>query len=263
MNPQTLLYDVSRNVAIVTFNTPRQLNSISELRLDELEAVLTAVEGNSSVSAFILTGGEGHAFCVGLDLDLLDRAFDDLAYFERVVRRLNSLITRIEALPIPTIAAVNGYARAGGLELALGCDFMFVADEAQVGDAHTDSGVLPAASSLRLRRRVGEQRAKEVIWTARWYQGEQAVAAGLALRSVPRATLRAESIAFALTMTNKPRACIAANKMVFQKGVDAGLAEGAEIELQNFIAYMGSEPYGREGYRAFREGRLPSWKTPS
>ena len=261
MKLQTLRYEVDGRIAIATFDTPQQLNSISELRLDELEAVLSAVEADIALGAFILSGGEGKAFCVGLDLDLLDRAFDDIAYFERVVRRLNGLITRIEALPIPTIAAVNGYARAGGFELALGCDFMVVADEAQVGDAHTDSGVLPAASSLRLKRRVGEQRAKEVIWTARWYQGQQAVEAGLALRSVPRAALRTEALAFARTMTDKPRACIAANKAVFQKGVDAGLAEGAEIELQNFVAYMGGEPYGREGYRAFREGRTPSWKA--
>ena len=177
------------------------------------------------------------------------------------MRRVDGIITRLEALPIPTIAAVNGLTRAGGFEFTMGCDFVLIADDAQYGDAHTDSGVLPAAATLRLARRVGPQRAKEMIWTSRWYVGPEAVAAGLALRSVPRAQLRAEAIAFAKTITDKPAAVIAASKRVFQKGVDASLADGVEIELQNFMHYLRTEPYGREGYTAYREKRLPFWKT--
>ena len=261
MTYKTLRYEKIERVGILTFDTPERLNAISEQRLTEIEAVLTEAEHDAGLGAFILTGGEGKAFCVGLDLDLLDRAFDDMDYFEQVVRRVNGIITRLEALPIPTIAAVNGITRAGGFEFTMGCDFVLVADDAKYGDVHTDSGVLPAAASLRLKRRVGEQRAKEMIWTARWYIGAEAVEAGLALRSFPRATLRAEAIAFARTLTNKPRAVIAANKGVFQAGADAGLADGAELELRHFMRYMRSEPWGKEGYTAFREGRVPSWKS--
>lgn len=261
MNFQSLTLSVHQRVALVEFTTPELLNSLTETRFAELEAVLDRVEADGDLSALVLWGGEGKSFCVGLDLDLLDRAFDDLPYFEQVVRRLARLIERIEALPIPTLAAVNGFARAGGFELALGCDFMIVADEARLGDVHTDAGVLPAASSLRLKRRIGEQRAKEVIWTARWYQGAEAMAAGLALRSVPRAQLRAEALAFAASIADKPRATIAANKAVFQQGVDAGVREGAELELRHFMAYLQNQPYGREGYRAYREGRQPAWKS--
>lgn len=257
----SLRYEKTGRVGVMTFDTPASLNAISELRLREMELLLAEIEADTDLGALILTGGEGTAFCVGLDLDLLDRAFEDIIYFETVVRRLNVIITRLEALSVPTIAAVNGITRAGGFELTMGCDFVLIADDARYGDAHTDSGVLPAAASLRLKRRIGEQRAKEMIWTARWYNGPEAVAAGLALRSVPRAELQAEALAFAARMTNKPRAVIAANKRVFQRGVDAGLAEGAEIELRNFVAYMGSEPYGLEGYKSFREGRQPAWKT--
>jgi enoyl-CoA hydratase/carnithine racemase len=260
MTYSSLVYERMDRVGIVTFNTPKRLNAISELRLDEMEAVLSDVEADTGLGALIITGGEGKAFCVGLDLELLDRAFSDMAYFEQVVRRVNGIITRLEALPIPTIAAVNGITRAGGFEFTMGCDFVIVADDAQYGDVHTDAGVLPAAASLRLKRRVGEQRAKEMIWTARWYTGPQAVEAGLALKSVPRGRLRAEAMAFALTMTDKPRAVIAASKRVFQLGVDAGLAEGVEIELRNFVHYLSTEGYGREGYRAYRERRPPSWR---
>ena len=261
MTYTSLIYEKLDGIAIITFNTPKRLNAISELRLAEMESVLEELATDGSVSALIVTGGEGKAFCVGLDLDLLDRAFADMVYFEQVVRRVNGIIVRLEALPIPTIAAVNGITRAGGFEFTMGCDFVLVADEAQYGDAHTDSGVLPAAASMRLVRRVGEQLAKEMIWTARWYTGPEAVQAGLALKSFPRASLRAEAIRFARTMTDKPRAVIAASKRVFQDTVDVGLAEGVEVELRNFVRYMGTETWGKEGYTAFREGRPPSWKA--
>ncbi len=255
------IYEKSDGIGIVTFNTPKRLNAIGEARLDELEAVLSELEAGDDARALILTGAGDKAFCVGLDLDLLDRAFADLDYFEQVVRRVDGIITRLEALPFTTIAAINGLTRAGGFEFSMGCDFVIVADDARYGDAHTDSGVLPAAATLRLARRVGEQRAKEMIWTSRWYIGAEAVAAGLALKSVPRERLLAEAVGFAKSITDKPPAVIAASKRVFQKGRDLGLREGVEMELQNFMHYLRTESHGREGYTAYRERRPPAWKN--
>ncbi len=258
----SLLYEtVAPQIGIVTFNTPARLNAISEQRLDDLEAVLTAVERDTALRALVLHGGPGNAYCVGLDLDLLDRAFDDIPYFESVVRRINGIVLRLEALPIPTIAAVNGYARAGGFEISMGCDFIVIANEAKIGDVHTDAGVLPAVTSLRLARRIGTQRAKELIWTGRWWSGAEAVAAGLALWSVPRAELRGKAIAFAASMAGKPGPCIAANKSVFQDGADKPIADGVEIEIAAFVRYMAEQPYGKEGYAAYREGRKPFWQA--
>ena len=166
----TVRYDKTDGIAVLTFATPGNLNAITAARLDEIEAVLIDCETDPAVRALIITG-EGRAFCVGLDLGLLDRAFADLDYFDSVVARMNRIITRLEALPFPTITAHNGFTRAGGFELALGCDFMIIADEAKVGDVHTDAGVVPACVTLRLARRVGAMRAKEILWTARWYRG--------------------------------------------------------------------------------------------
>jgi enoyl-CoA hydratase/carnithine racemase len=114
--------------------------------------------------------------------------------------------------------------------------------------------------SLRLKRRVGEQRAKEVLWTARWYKGAEAVAIGLALKSVPLDALLDEAKAFAKSLTDKPQPALAMLKQVLIDGAELGVAAGTELELGRFIAYMSNEPYGREGYRAFREKRLPAWK---
>lgn len=260
MTLSSLSYEQHDGIGVVTFTTPQRLNAITEARLQDLDAVLTQAEADAGLRALVLYGGSGTSFCVGLDLDLLERAFADLDYFETVVRRLGRLVARLEALPVPTFAALNGVARAGGLELALGCDFLLIAEEARIGDVHTDAGVLPATCSLRLARRVGTARAKEIIWTARWLSAADAVAIGLALRALPRAGLLEGTLALARQMTDKPRACIATNKAVFQRGADAGVAEGVELELQQFMHYMRNEPWGREGYRAFREGRPPSWR---
>lgn len=255
----TLSYEVTDRIGTMRFITPDKLNSLTEDRFDEIEAVLDRVEADGDLGALIIAS-TGKAFCVGLDLDLLDRAFGDIAYFETVVRRVAAVIERIEALEIPTIAAVNGYARAGGFEIALGCDFVIIADEAKIGDAHTDSGVVPACVTLRTARKVGMQRAKEILFTARWYSGAEAEAVGLAIKSVPLAELDAEARRFAASMTDKPRSALASLKRILIDGAGLDSAAGTELELQSFVRYMSEEPYGREGYRAFRERRVPSWK---
>ena len=156
----------------------------------------------------VLTGEGDRAFCVGLDLDLLDKAFADLDYFDTVVGRVSRIIAALEALPVPTLAAINGVTRAGGFEFSLGCDFVIVADEADFGDAHTDSGVLPAAVTTRLKRKIGDQKAKALIWSARYLRGQEAVDWGLAIKSVPRAQLLAEAKAFLASIVDKPRATL-------------------------------------------------------
>jgi enoyl-CoA hydratase/carnithine racemase len=256
----TLRFERADGIAVMIFATPDNLNGITEARIDEIEAVLGICETDESIRALIITG-EGRAFCVGLDLGLLDRAFADLDYFDSIVARINGIITRLEGLSIPTITAHNGFTRAGGFEMALGCDFMIVADEAKVGDVHTDAGVVPACVTLRLRRRVGDMRAKEILWTARWYKGPEAVAVGLAIKSVPLANLLDEAKALARTMIDKPRPTLAALKGILRDGEGMSIAEGAAMELAVFGNYNRTQPYGREGYTAFRENRTPSWKT--
>jgi enoyl-CoA hydratase/carnithine racemase len=261
MNFTTLRYVVERGVGVMTFNTPDRLNAITEARLTEMEAVLDQARNDHDLRALILTGEGDRAFCVGLDLDLLSRAFNDLDYFQATVTRVSRVIARLEALPIPTLAAINGVTRAGGFEFALGCDFVVVADEAPFGDGHTDSGVLPAAVTTRLKRKIGDQRAKALIWSARYLRGQEAVDWGLAIMSVPRARLLEESRAFLSTLIDKPREVLAASKSVLQVADDLTLEEAVAGELATFKRYMRDEPHGREGYTAFREHRPPSWKT--
>ncbi len=256
---ETLDYSIRERIAYVRFTTPQQLNSIDEARLSDLRAVVEAVQADAEIRALTITG-EGKAFCVGLNYDLLQRAFDDIDYFESVVRRFNDILLDLESLPVPVIAAVNGYARAGGIELALACDFILMADEAKIGDVHTQYGVMPGGGATqRLPRRIGEQQAKALIYMANWLTGPEAVACGLALRSVPLAELPAAVETMLETLRHRPRALSAALKRSIHAARHLDGRAGIEFENREFVRYMGQEPYAREGYRASLERRDPSW----
>lgn len=248
MRYNTLNFEIRDFVAYLTFSTPESLNSITEERLSDLENILDDIESNGDLNAVAILGS-GKAFCVGLDLELLKRAFDDISYFEEVVRRLNKIILRLEALPIPTIAVVNGFARAGGFEIALGCDLMLIAEEAKIGDNHTHVGVMPGGGSTqRLPKRIGEQQAKELIWTARWLSGAEAVETGLALRAVPLAQLPDALEELLDELRNKPRAVLSVVKRTMAEGKGLPIADAIEVEIRNFVQYMGEEPYARDGF---------------
>ncbi len=154
----------------------------------------------------------------------------------------------------------SAQARAGGFEIALACDLLIIADEARIGDNHTHVGVMPGGGSTqRLPRRIGEQRAKELIWSARWLSGQEAAAIGLALRSVPLADLSVAIEAVLAKLRQRPRATIDVVKRTIHAARDLPLADGIELEIQTFVEYMGTLPYAREGYEASLASRSPSW----
>lgn len=256
---KSLIVDVRDRVAYVEFSTPEKLNSISEQRITDLENVVAHVKADESIRALTLTGS-GRGFCVGLDLDLLRKAFADLKYFETVVRRLQRVLLDLEALPVPVIAAVNGITRAGGFETILACDFIVVADEAKIGDRHTHLGLLPGGGcSPRLPRLVGEQRAKAILMLARWMNGPEAVSMGLALRSVPLAQLPAAVEDLLSEFRHRPRECIRGIKRALQAARTLGIEQAVEFEIQTFVDYLTRFPYGREGYEASLADRKPDW----
>lgn len=235
-------------IACFELATPAAMNAIDERRIAEFEAMLTDVESDPAVRALIISA-QGNAFCVGLHLDLLIPAFADLDYFQAVLRRLADALLRLERLPVPTICAVQGLARAGGFETALACDFILVAEEAKVGDNHAHAGIMPGGGSTqRLARRIGMQRAKEIVFSSKLIGGAEAAAIGLALRAVPRAALAEAAFALARQFTDKPRACLAAIKRTMMEGAELPIAEGVALEIRNFRHYTETEPYAREGF---------------
>jgi enoyl-CoA hydratase/carnithine racemase len=256
---KSLTLEIRERIARVTFTTPDALNSISEERIADLQHVVRTVREDESLRAMSITG-TGRAFCVGLDLNLLKKAFADINYFESVVRRLNGVLLELEDLPIPVIAAVNGYARAGGFELALACDFILIADEAKIGDNHAQVGVMPGGGATqRLPQRIGMQNAKALIFMANWLTGREAVDCGLALRSVPLTQLNAATEEMLSVLVHRPRTLSATLKRTLHAGRLLDRKAGIEFEISNFVHYMGQEPYAREGYHASLEKRDPTW----
>jgi enoyl-CoA hydratase/carnithine racemase len=247
------------HAAYVTLDRPHALNAIDEEVLSGLADALRAVVHDESVKALVITGA-GDAFCVGLDIDLLHRAFADLAYFGDVVERLKRVLLSIETSPVPVIAAVNGLARAGGFELILACDLAIVADDARIGDTHLAFGIVPGGgATVRAPRKLGPQRARELIFTGRWMDGREAVQSGLALRSVPRTALDDAVEEVIARLRPLSRLCLAATKAAMREASDVPLERALDVELEHFMRYLEDVPTAREGYLAYVEKRRPRW----
>jgi enoyl-CoA hydratase/carnithine racemase len=257
---ETMTFEVTGRIARITFTRPESLNSLTWGALDDLEAAIGAAEADPEVRVLVI-GGTGRAFSVGLDLAVLDEAFADAAVWERLANRLAALTLRLERLPMPVIAAVNGLARAGGFELLLACDLVLVADSARIADAHAEFGVVPAGgSTARLPRIVGRQRAREIFLTGRWIPAAEAVELGIAVEAVPAGELSAAATALATRLAARPRSCMAAMKRQLAAAEGLPLAEAVVPEIAEFVAYVTPpDSDGQEGFRAYRESRPPSW----
>ena len=252
-------YDVRERIGYLTLQRPAALNAIDEEMLAALEDVVPVIRDDESAKALVLTGS-GDAFCVGLDIELLGRCFDDTAYFRRILDRFKLLLLGIEDLPIPVVTAVNGLARAGGFELMLACDLVVVATEARVADHHLSFGVVPGGGATqRAPRKIGDQRARHLIFTGRWLDGPAAVDAGLALRAVPHDDLPTAVEDLVGVFRDRSRACLAATKQAMNEGRHLPLAQALDVEHAHFFRYLEDVPSSREGYLAFREQRRPEW----
>ena len=252
-------FEVRDRIAYATLNRPSALNAIDEAVLGDLAALLPRVAADREVKAIVFTGAGDH-FSVGLDLGLLSKAFGDTAYFRDVLERFKTILLGIESLPVPAIAALNGLARAGGLELALACDLILIADEVKVGDTHLAYGIVPGGGATqRLPRAIGRQRARDLILTGRWIQGEEAAAIGLALRSVPREELDDAVEELCARFRRLSRATLGATKAAIVEGESLPLASALDLEIDHFIRYLDEEPTSREGFQASLERRDPVW----
>jgi enoyl-CoA hydratase/carnithine racemase len=250
---------IDGHVATIVIDRPRAVNAIDEDVLAGLADAMVAVAAEDRVKVLVITG-TGELFCAGLDIDLLGRAFDDHAYFLDVLTRYRDVLLSVERLPVPVVAAVNGLTRAGGFELMLACDIVVTAREARIGDTHTTFGILPGGgATARAPRRLGWQRAADLLLTGRWITGAEAVDLGLASRSVPRADLAATVTALTDGFAPLSRAAIAATKAAMRDGLALPLEAAVDLEIERFAAFLKDEPTAREGYDAFREKREPRW----
>lgn len=252
--------DVTGQVMHLTLDGPGSLNSLTPEVLGRMDNALSLAEQSRSLRALVLRG-VGTAFCVGMDIDFLGECFaNPFGVFVPFIGRYHEVLDRLERLPVPSIAAVNGLARAGGFELLLACDFVVAADEARVADTHRDFGVVPGAgATVRAARKLGDQKARALLLAGRWLTGAEMTQWGLALSNVPLAELDDEVRKLTDQLCGRSRPVTAAIKQVLNAAPDLRLAEALRLEREVFHRFVESVPDASEGYRAYIEKRSPHW----
>jgi enoyl-CoA hydratase len=248
------------SAAWFTLNRARELNSLSLNLLKALDLGLAEMLGDRSVRTIVFTGA-GRAFCAGADLKFLETLPDHER--EEVTAAFlltaTTLMSRIAASPKPTIAAVNGTAVGGGLELLLACDIIVAVRGAPIGDGHANYGLLPGAGSgIRLPRRIGIGRAKQLLFTGELLPAERLAEFGLVNEVVEPAELHARVDAIATAIATKSPIGLARMKQIVEHAFD--MSESAGLALEQALGNLHTTSFDRsEGLAAFRERRKPNF----
>ncbi len=261
MTFENLRLEVADGVATVTIDRPKQLNALDARTLGELGAALAWVAARpAEVRALILTGGGEKAFVAGADIAAMSKMSPEEA---RAFAALgHRTLAALEALPLVTIAAVNGFALGGGCELAMACDLVYASEKAKFGQPEVKLGLVPGfGGTQRLTRRVGLMRAKELILSGETYDAAAARAMGLALEVLPPERLLEHARTRARTIAAQGPAAVALAKRLLQDGADVGLPAALALELGSFAGLFGS-PETTEGLAAFLEKRPPRFQAP-
>ena len=229
-------------VATLTLNRPDKLNAINIPLMIELRAQLDALASDASIGCVVLTGA-GRSFCAGHDLEsIADGERAPSRHFE------SETVDALDQLPQPTIAKIRGHCFTGGLELALGCDFLFSADSATLGDTHGQWGLVPIwGMSIRLPERVGRSTAKELMFTSRRISGEKAELIGLVDHACAESELDASVEALAQEITENSRDT---NRIVKQL-----LRSHADCSRTQALAFERQAPFGMPSDRKERMSR--------
>lgn len=245
-------FSAEDNVGIIRLNRP----PVNALNRELVAAVTDAIgeAGHPSLRATVIAGGDH--FAAGADIKEFGAVFESSGEDE-LAADLSLAVSRLEHLDKPTIAAVTGFALGGGLELAMGADFRYLAEDSRVGQPEIKLGIIPGAGGTqRLTRIVGWQRAKELILTGRMVDATEAAAIGLADKVFPADEVVMTAIADAKQWATGPTVAIAAAKRAMLSGF--GVEAGLDAEIAEFKALFATGD-AREGVTAFVEKRDPDF----
>lgn len=249
---------VENNISTITLNRPNAANALSIQLLDELNQALVSIDERNDSFCTIITAEGQKAFCAGADLK--DRKNMSEQEVVKAVRYIGRTLTRIEQMRMPVIAALNGAAYGGGLELALACDVRIAASGARFGLTETSLAIIPGAGGTqRLPRLIGIGQAKRLIYTAKPISAEEAHALGMVEEVVPYEELTDSALRLAQTIAANGPIALEQAKLAINRGYDTDLATGIEIE---HLAYQRTIPTEdrKEGLLAFAEKRKPVYK---
>jgi len=246
------IYEPQGRTAVLTINRPKVFNSLSREVLMELETILDAIAKEKTLRALIITGAE-KAFIAGADIaEMSAMNTDEAAEFARLGHRV---FTKLEKLPCATIAAINGYALGGGLELALSCDIRIASEKAQLGQPEVGLGIIPGfGGTQRLARICGVGTAKYLIMSGRRVRAGHAAALNIVSAVVPAENLLNEATALAAEISEKSHHAVMLAKETVQRGIGLAQEEGLQLEIDMFSRCF-SHNDQKEGMKAFIDQR--------
>jgi len=254
--PSRIHYAVQDQIAEILLDSP-PVNALDEPMIDALLAALRRAAKDDSVRAVILASAVPGRFCAGLKLDALD------VPPERSYALVNKLYSELcdaqYHLGKPSIAAVGGTARGGGMTLAVSCDMIVAADTATFGYPEIDVGLIPGIHYTHLPRVVGRHRAFDLLFTGRTFGAQEAMQLGLVSRVTPRSDVMAEARALAGALCQKSPTIMRMGRMAFMRANDTDYRRGVATAVENFGNVFATAD-AREGIAAFVQKRKPYWQ---
>jgi len=258
MEYKNIIFEVKNAIALITFNRPEVLNALNDELLKELSDALDKIVEDKNIRALILTGAGEKSFVAGADIK-------EIANFDPLDAKVfaqngHLVINKFQKLPIPVIAAVNGFALGGGCEIALACDFIYASEKAMFGLPEVNLGLIPGmGGTQRLSRLTGKNMAKELIFTGKIISAARAMEIGIVNMVFASDLLMDETVKVAEAIASKGRFSICAAKQAIDTGANVDLYSGCNIEIDAFALCLASED-SKEGTKAFIEKRKPNFK---
>jgi len=254
MSYATIISEIEQGVGIITLNRPDALNALSEQLMHDVVDALTVFEADDSVAAIVLTGSD-KAFAAGADI----KEMVDKQYLDTMAEQFLGGWDRIAQCRKPTIAAVAGYALGGGCEIAMMCDFILAADNAQFGQPEVKIGTMPGlGGTQRLMQAIGKPKAMEMCLTGRMMDAAEAERSGLVSRVLPLPQLLPEAKKVAAKIAAHSKPAVALIKESINAGQNMPLQQGISMERRAFYSLFGSHDQ-QEGMLAFVEKRKPNF----
>ena len=255
---ETIKIEREENIVWIVLNRPHRLNAFNDILVEELSEALDTVENDPSVRCVIITGEGDRAFSAGADITAFPKATPVKA--EEFSRGGQKVFSKIEEMSKPVIAAINGYALGGGLELALACDFRIASEHAELGSPEINLGIIPGwGGTQRLVRIVGLRNAKRLVMLGERIKADEALKMGLVDKVVPFEKLREEAKALAKRLAEGPPIAMKYAKHALNFGSQVPLDVGLRLEA-TLMALLFSTQDVKRGIEAFMSKRKPEFK---
>lgn len=258
METKFIICETVDGIAVVTVNRPESLNALNEQVLSELECTLYGLGLDDAVRAVVLTGAGEKAFVAGADIKEMAAMTPHEAH--RFAAAGQRLMLFMQQMAKPVVAAVNGYALGGGLELALACDFIYAADNAKLGFPEVTLGIIPGfGGTQNLSRLIGANRARELVLSGRMITAAKALEWGIVNEVCPRAELKEKALATAGEIAKNGALAVGYAKDAIVNGLDMAREDGFRYESSLFGVLFGTEDQ-KEGMAAFVEKRTAKFQ---